>query len=549
MARNFEFIKDINDRKDLWKIAVKVRDKWTSQKEGKEYLELVVVDSKGDDIFVIVPNELKSKFEKEIPIVEKNTYTMQNFQVTKNQEKFKSSHHEFMLKFNGGTKVSECNKHDITDTLHFKDFTEIVCNKFREDFLYDIIAAVDEIGYTQPHVGSKKVQVNLKLKDVSDVTLNCTLWEDYATKFLNFLNGNNDSGPTIICMKYAKIKKEGKYPLTISNTWSTTKLWINDGLPEILEFKKRFVAAIDKGTISAVSNSMSQRMSQSYGGSQYSSGSQFTPEQKFYHNAEVMPLNKIVELTQETKCVTVVNCVKVKPSRNGWYYQACFQCPKQAVGDAPPYKCSDDHSTQTEILRYKLDIEVENCKVRASFVFWDRECAQLLNQSAEQLRAKMIKDGLTDPLDYPQAMDDIGGRRMAVKVKWQPNWKSGSVMAIMVDDEAIDKVQSQFLPAEMPNTQNEDLQNKEPELEEIESQDMLPDESTASVDNNVIPMLDLSATDEIGTENLEFKTPQKRLGKELRSTSRKLNAKEVDADDMIGSKLSSTKLMKIPKKE
>jgi hypothetical protein len=46
-------------------------------------------------------------------------------------------------------------------------------------------------------------------------------------------------------------------------------------------------------------------------------------------------------------------------------------------------------------------------------------------------------------------MDDIGGKRMAVKVKWQPNWKSGSVMAIMVDDEAIDKVQSQFLPAEV----------------------------------------------------------------------------------------------------
>jgi hypothetical protein len=58
------------------------------------------------------------------------------------------------------------------------------------------------------------------------------------------------------------------------------------------------VAAIEKGTISAVSDSQSQRMSQSYGGSQYTSGSQFTPEQKFFHNAEVMPLNKIVELTQ-----------------------------------------------------------------------------------------------------------------------------------------------------------------------------------------------------------------------------------------------------------
>jgi hypothetical protein len=38
-----------------------------------------------------------------------------------------------------------------------------------------------------------------------------------------------------------------------------------------------------------------------------------------------------------------------------------------------------------------LDVEVENLNVRASFVLWDRECAQLLGVSAEQLRAKMIK--------------------------------------------------------------------------------------------------------------------------------------------------------------
>ncbi|WJX51881.1 hypothetical protein P8452_38044 [Trifolium repens] len=460
-------------------------------------------------------------------------------------------------------KVTDCNKHDIANILHFKDFTEILCNKFCEDFLYDIIGAVDEIGYTQPHVGSKKIQVNLKLKDVSDITLHCTLWEDYATKFINFVNGNTDAGPTIICMKYAKIKKEGKYPLTISNTWSTTKLFINDGLPEILEFKKRH-------HISAVSDSQSQRMSQSYGGSQYTTGLQFTPEQKFYHNATVMPLNKIVELTQETKCVTVVNCVKVKPTKSGWYYLACFKCPKQAFGHAPPYKCSDDHSSETEILKYKLDVEVENLNVRASFVLWDRECAQLLGVSAEQLRAKMIKDGITDPLDYPQKMDDIGGRTLAVKVKWQPNWKSGSVIAIMVDDEAIDKVQSQFPPDEASRSKIENLKNKKPapeleasrskienlknkkpapELEFNESQDMAPVESIASADDVVIPMLDLSATDEIDPDNLEFKTPQKRLGKELRSTTRKLNAKENDANDITGSKLSSTKVMKIPKKE
>jgi hypothetical protein len=56
----------------------------------------------------------------------------------------------------------------------------------------------------------------------SDVTLHCTLWEDYATKFINFVNGNNDGGPTILSMKYAKIKKEGN----LKNHFKASVLYI-----------------------------------------------------------------------------------------------------------------------------------------------------------------------------------------------------------------------------------------------------------------------------------------------------------------------------------
>jgi hypothetical protein len=59
----------------------------------------------------------------------------------------------------------------------------------------------------------------------------------------------------------------------------------------------------------------------------------------------------------------------------------------------------------------------------------------------------------------------------------------------------------------------------------------------------------LSGTDEIDPDNSEYKTPQKRPVIELRSSTRKANAKDIDADDFIGSKQSSTKLMKIPKKK
>jgi hypothetical protein len=88
-------------------------------------------------------------------------------------------------------------------------------------------------------------------------------------KLITYTREQIDAGPTIICMKYAKIKPEGypislvkhlfirpkccfsdmfyliyfvcflgKFPLTVSNTWSTTKLFINENIPEIVDFKK-----------------------------------------------------------------------------------------------------------------------------------------------------------------------------------------------------------------------------------------------------------------------------------------------------------------------
>jgi hypothetical protein len=61
----------------------------------------------------------------------------------------------------------------------------------------------------------------------------------------------------------------------------------------------------------------------------------------------------------------------------------------------------------------------------------------------------------------------------------------------------------------------------------------------------------LSGTDEIDPENLEFKTPQKRQGKALRTktVARKSKAKMDKDDDHLGAKGSSTKLMKIEKLE
>src|SRR3954470_21496942 len=45
MARPLEKISDVNDEKELWKVAVKIHHKWSVISNNKEHFEMVVYDS------------------------------------------------------------------------------------------------------------------------------------------------------------------------------------------------------------------------------------------------------------------------------------------------------------------------------------------------------------------------------------------------------------------------------------------------------------------------------------------------------------------------
>jgi hypothetical protein len=46
MSRPVKLLTEIHSRKELWKIAVKVKDKWSVYKDGKQSFEVLVVDAK-----------------------------------------------------------------------------------------------------------------------------------------------------------------------------------------------------------------------------------------------------------------------------------------------------------------------------------------------------------------------------------------------------------------------------------------------------------------------------------------------------------------------
>ncbi|KAI5442705.1 hypothetical protein KIW84_011658 [Lathyrus oleraceus] len=174
MARPFEKIVDINEIKELWKVAVKVHHKWTVISNNKEHIELIFVDAEGIDVHVIVPTTLKAMFDSILLV--NNTYTMTNFLPQSNDLMFKTSEHPYVI---------------------------------RND------------------------------------TLNCTLWETYAVKFMNYVQMNKDGGPIIIMLQYAKVKAGGKYPFSVSNTYNITNLLINEDVPDIVEFRNSSISQIE----------------------------------------------------------------------------------------------------------------------------------------------------------------------------------------------------------------------------------------------------------------------------------------------------------------
>lgn len=47
MAHSIENVKDINDSKDLWKFAVRIRHLWSvTNMSNKEHLKIVIMDAK-----------------------------------------------------------------------------------------------------------------------------------------------------------------------------------------------------------------------------------------------------------------------------------------------------------------------------------------------------------------------------------------------------------------------------------------------------------------------------------------------------------------------
>ncbi|XP_058751685.1 uncharacterized protein LOC131624788 [Vicia villosa] len=460
MARPIEAVKDINDSKDLWKIAVRCKHVWSVISAAKkEHIEMVLVDSKGDMIQVIVPPFLVSKFKEQLAAG--SSYIMQNFKVSNNDFSFKCTNHNCKLVFCGSTSVKKMDLPDIpVNYLNILGLDAIVEGKFQSNVLVDIIGGVTEFSQSQINPDNmNKSKVVFTITDMSKCFVQCTLWGNLAVQLIEYYKTHKEDGNIVVLLINARIKEaQGGYPLNVSNAWNGTKLFINDvSINQIQKLKESLKAELPLLS----SSSMQVDATQS---------SQYSDFDKFLWKAEILSLAEISTLQNETTCVTVATLDKFEAGQAGWYYDGCVECTRSVTLKEGKLTCYAKHISAEPVPRFKLEVLAVDGKFNAKFIFWDSDCVKLIGKTALQMKMDLIDDGEDNPLEWPYHLDAILKKELAIRAVYQPTNSRLSVVGFKTDKDTRQKIRECFKSEEPTSkletpdalSQDEPIRSSEP---------------------------------------------------------------------------------------
>ncbi|CAL5189548.1 unnamed protein product [Lathyrus oleraceus] len=139
-------------------MLIRVVDLWVvKEKNGLHHLEMVIQDTKGDQIHVTTRNrELKDWIEQ---LIKHETYYLYNGEPIVNDNTFKVCPNKLKLVFNGGTNVSKMAIPEIRPhQFMFKPTVDFLSGSINTNLLYDIVKM-------QVGGGGKKSYANITLRD------------------------------------------------------------------------------------------------------------------------------------------------------------------------------------------------------------------------------------------------------------------------------------------------------------------------------------------------------------------------------------------------
>ncbi|KHN08023.1 Replication protein A 70 kDa DNA-binding subunit [Glycine soja] len=385
MSGKENLISELHPRKGSWKIAVRITDMWDVKKHnGRQAIEMVFIDQMGVKIRATLWQELFPEFQPKLSLG--CSYLIQNIKVVDNQSEYKVSSIPYLLYFVKTTSVKEVERPEILANVHvITKIADIISGIALRHTLVDVVGVIAEV--IERKTVNPAYRVTVKLRDNSDAEILMTLWEDYALQLDDVIEKNHfKREPLVLMLTLAKIKD-----------------------------------ATEEGSGSQ---------------SQYTSNSQRGDRDKFLHNAQMVRLGDISRLREDCFCLTVATVDEVLID-TPWSYDSCPNCttmfdPLKIVGACRSCQNQVSHT----VPKYKLVVKMEHNGEKANFYFWDATCIKMFDKTVEECRQELIAGG--DEIKvFPECVDDLVGKTLAVRFKFRVNMRQSSVMDVSEEEHHI----------------------------------------------------------------------------------------------------------------
>ncbi|KAK9668917.1 hypothetical protein RND81_13G095700 [Saponaria officinalis] len=182
-------------------------------------------------------------------------------------------------------------------------------------------------------------------------------------------------------------------------------------------------------------------------------------------------ISEIKDIQEEGGFVTIAT-IKGFDTEFRWFTELCKICRAKAeIDDTGKWVCTGRCQGYTKfvVLRYKIRVVVADHTGTATFIIFDSQATDLLQQSAKDVRENQIKHG--DPIVYPPELNVLLDRKFIFKVKVDEKynltlgWESYGVNKLSEDPDLIERYlhSNQLLLRSTPATESDAKFNKEKE--------------------------------------------------------------------------------------
>ncbi|KAL0740843.1 hypothetical protein Bca4012_082356 [Brassica carinata] len=361
-------------------------------------ITILLLDEMDSVIHGFIPANRASHYRSSL--VSGSIVRLELFEVARVSHTYKVTEHQFMIRFLPSTRIVEVQVDaPVIKTNSFMlrsiGHLQVLANTNLE--LPDVVGEIRSVQGSDLKNNSDTSRIVVRLLIEPTVTVYVSLWDEAASSFRGFLKAADRSQSVMLVTSVNPKLFGGNLYL---NSTQGTRFFFDTSLPEIAEFVSSLGAAATPGytcvdTLEGI---------------------------KKKELVTIGDLNTFIsnsnEQTQEADflCKASIVCVN---QENGWSFVSCTGCHKKLERNGTSLNCTRCLTSDvTGVVRFRVELTVDDGKDSATFVVFDKEMSRLTKQEAAALALDVVHDGGEEQL--PACLEELEGKEFVFQIRVTP---------------------------------------------------------------------------------------------------------------------------------